>query len=129
MAGGSDYKEEKGQSGYECACCDSLIIGAKPWRPTKLSALPHSPSPATVVFIVNEYRKSTLVFLSVICIKQKINETNSSIPLPTVSFYFPYLCCSKFGIKKFLLMPGKAVFSYVCAQPKLILTLHNSRGL
>jgi hypothetical protein len=27
--GGSDYKEEKGKSGYECACCDSLIIGAK----------------------------------------------------------------------------------------------------
>ncbi len=22
LAGGSDYKEEMGKSGYECACCD-----------------------------------------------------------------------------------------------------------
>jgi hypothetical protein len=68
MAGGSDYREEIGKSGCECACCDSLIIGAKTLEADKVLCPPtHSqPRYSTVVFYVNEYRKSNLGLLSVV---------------------------------------------------------------
>jgi hypothetical protein len=84
-----------GKSGYECPCCDSLIIGAKTLEADKSLCPPTLSQPDySVVFIVNEYRKSNLG-LSISYTKHKINETNRSVPFPTVSFN---LCFSNFGI-------------------------------
>jgi hypothetical protein len=50
MKGGSDYKEGMGKREYECACCDSLIIGAKTLEADKALCPPtlSQPSYSTV---------------------------------------------------------------------------------